>query len=213
MARAMCWQPAPRVELEVLVDLRLLARHRRLVERELDPVVAVGDDLRHQRRVVGGDVVADELGHVHEAHDLVVELHPLVHPAQLDVADAVVDRLEQPLGGALAAGDRWRCGDVAGQVRAVVAAAVDAACAASRRTPRWRRPAPRRARPRCRAAPRGSWRRRSVRGRCTVDVGHLQGEVDDAVAVPAVVVGQRAVGADRAGEHEPGAAGAEDERL
>ena len=86
------------VELEVLVDLALLLGDRRLVERELHPVVAVGDDLGHQRRVVGGDVVADELGHVHEAHDLVVEGDPLVHLAELDVADDVVEGLEEPLG-------------------------------------------------------------------------------------------------------------------
>jgi hypothetical protein len=71
----------------------------RLVERELHPVVAVGDDLGHQRGVVGGDVVADELGHVHKAHDLVVEGDPLVHLAELDIADDVVEGLEQPLGG------------------------------------------------------------------------------------------------------------------
>ncbi len=85
------------VELEVLVDLRLLRRDRRLVERELHPVVAAGDHLAHQRRVVGGDVVADELRHVGEAHHLVVEADPLVHPAELDVADAVVDGLEVAL--------------------------------------------------------------------------------------------------------------------
>ena len=42
-----------------------------------------------------------------------------------------------------------------------------------------------------------------------VDVGHLDGEVDDAVAVPAVVLEDRAVGGDAAGEDEAGAAGAE----
>src|SRR3954471_10449786 len=36
------------VELEVLVDLALLLGDGRLVERELDPVVAVRDDLAHQ---------------------------------------------------------------------------------------------------------------------------------------------------------------------
>ena len=66
------------VELEVLVDLRLLLRDRRLVERELHPVVAgLRDDLAHQGGVNGGDVVTDELRHVREAHDPVVELHPL----------------------------------------------------------------------------------------------------------------------------------------
>ena len=113
------------VELEVLVDLRLLLRDRRLVERELHPVVAARDDLRHQRGVVGGDVVADELRHVREAHDLVVELHPLVHPAELDVADAVVDGLEEPLRVALAPRHLGGGGDVAGEEGAVVARAVD----------------------------------------------------------------------------------------
>ena len=96
----------PGVEVEVLVDLRALLADGRLVERELHPVVAAGDDLAHQRRVLGGDVVADELGHVGEAHDPVVEVHPLVHPAELDVADDVVERLEQPARRALRPHDR-----------------------------------------------------------------------------------------------------------
>ena len=86
------------VELQILVDLRFALGNRRLVERELHLAGAAGDDLAHQRRVVGGDVVADELGHVREAHDALVELDPLVHLAQLDVADDVVDRLEEALG-------------------------------------------------------------------------------------------------------------------
>src|SRR5690606_41818036 len=72
--------------------------------------------------VLGGDVVAHELLHVREAHDLVVEPDPLVHPAELDVADAVVDGLEGPLGGRL---DDRGGGDVAGQVGAVVAGPLD----------------------------------------------------------------------------------------
>ena len=109
------------VELQVLVDLRLLLRHGGLVERELHLAGAVGDHLGHQRGVLGGDVVADELLHVGEGHDVVVEGDPLVHPAELDVADAVVDGLEQPGPGL---GDRLR-GDVAGQVGAGVVAALD----------------------------------------------------------------------------------------
>ena len=50
-------------------------------------------------------------------------------------------------------------------------------------------------------------------GDAPVDVGDLESDVDDAVAVPAVVVGQRAVGVDRAVEHEPDRAGAQHERL
>ncbi len=110
------------VELQVLVDLRLLLGDRGLVDRELDLEGAVGDDLRHQRAVLGGDVVAHELLHVREAHDLVVEGDPLVHPAELDVADAVVDGLEGALGRRL---DHRLGGDEAGQVGAVVAGALD----------------------------------------------------------------------------------------
>ena len=95
------------VELEVLVDLRLLLRDRRLVERELHPVVAVRDDLAHQRGVVGGDVVADELRHVREAHDPVVELDPLVHLAELDVADDVVERPGRAASAAPRGLTRW----------------------------------------------------------------------------------------------------------
>ncbi len=197
------------VELEVLVDLRLLLRDRRLVERELHPVVAAGDHLAHEGGVLGGDVVADELGHVREAEHLVVEGDPLVHPAELDVADAVVDGLEQPLRVTLAAGDGGAARLVAGQVGAGVAAAVDQRVAG--------------------LAVGGDGGgahgavlvgdvvrldqdRRAHRAGVVdalVDVGHLEGEVDDAVAVLAVVVEHRAVGRDAAGEHEPGAAGAQ----
>ena len=122
------------VELEVLVDLRLLLGDRRLVERELHAVVAVGDDLRHQRGVVGGDVVTDELGHVREAHHLVVEVDPLVHPAELDVADDVVEGLEQALGLAVLRRQRGSTGDVAGEVGTGVAA-VDGATRVCRVSP------------------------------------------------------------------------------
>ena len=50
-------------------------------------------------------------------------------------------------------------------------------------------------------------------GDALVDVGHLEGDVGDAVAVPAVVLDQRAVGVDGAVEHEPDRAGAQHERL
>ncbi|MGY4277986.1 hypothetical protein ACVILE_004166 [Streptomyces sp. M18.1] len=110
------------VELQVLVDLGLLLGDGGLVDRELHLEGAVGHDLRHQRAVLGGDVVAHELLHVREAHDLVVEADPLVHPAQFDVADAVVHGLEGAVGGGL---DDGGGGDVAGQVGAVVAGALD----------------------------------------------------------------------------------------
>ncbi len=87
--------PGPAVELQVLVDLGLLLARGRLVDRELDLAAAVGHDLAHQRRVLGGDVVADELLHVGEAHHPGVEPRPVLHPAQLHVADAVVDAGEE----------------------------------------------------------------------------------------------------------------------
>ena len=131
---------------------------RRLVERELHPVVAARDHLRHQGGVVGGDVVADELGHVGEAHHPVVELDPLVHPPELDVAHAVVDGLEEPLRVALAPGDLawWRRRSRAGTGRRT--ASGRPGCARSRRTSRSRPAGPCRARRSRRAARRGSSR-------------------------------------------------------
>ena len=129
VASATCCDARAAVELQELVDLRLLLADGRLVERELHLAGAVGDDLAHQRRVLGGDVVADELGHVGEAHDPLVEGHPLVHPAQLDVADDVVDGLEEALGlqpgrDGGAVHDR-AAGHETGQERAAVAGPVD----------------------------------------------------------------------------------------
>ena len=89
------------IPVEVLLDLALLLARRRLVDRELDPAVAVGHDLRHQRRILGVDdlvVVVDQLG---EAEHVAVEVDELVHLAEPDVADAVVDLEQgQPAGRA-----------------------------------------------------------------------------------------------------------------
>jgi hypothetical protein len=84
-------------------------------------VVAVRDHLAHQRRVVGGDVVADEFGHVGEAHDTVVEIHPGVHLTEAHVADHMVERRKDPTRRAwvLAVGRRTR--DVTGEIDAVIA--------------------------------------------------------------------------------------------
>ncbi len=77
-------RPGPGVELKVLVHLVLLPGCG-LVERELDLVIVVRNHLARERRVPGGDVITDELGHVREA--LVVEVDPLIHVG-LVVADA-----------------------------------------------------------------------------------------------------------------------------
>ena len=84
----------PAVEVEVLLDLALALALGRLVERELDLPRAVGHDLRHQRRVLGRDVLVGEVDHLGHPEHALVEPDPLVHAAELDVADDVVDRLE-----------------------------------------------------------------------------------------------------------------------
>jgi len=195
------------VELQVLVDLRLALAGRGLVQRELDLPGPIRDHLAHQRGILGGDVVADELLHVREAHDPVVEVHPLVHLAELDVADAVVD-----LGEARpSARGPYRPGrDVPGQVGAGVTGPLD------QRVPgvavggdggqhglpvvvlddaRLGQPA------------------RSVRDRVAVGVlgrADLQGQVGNPVPVRGDPLAQRGAGPDRAAEDEPRAAGFQD---
>src|SRR5690349_985369 len=82
------------IELEILVDLGFLLAFRRLVERELDAAISVGDDLRHQRRVLGRDGLVVEGNQLLEPEYVGIVLHPLVHRAELDVADAVIHILE-----------------------------------------------------------------------------------------------------------------------
>ena len=119
---AMCWQPGERYQSRYSWIWLFFLPVGGLVDRELDPAVAVGHDLRHQRGVVGVDdlvVVVDELG---EAEDVAVEVDELVHLAEPDVADAVVDlEQRQPLGR------RRRRLDlaIAGREGAVIVAPVD----------------------------------------------------------------------------------------
>ena len=204
MARARCCDARAVVELQVLVDLALPLGDGRLVQRELHPVVAVGHHLAHQRGVVGGDVVADELRHVGEAHHPVVEVDPLVHLAQLDVADHVVQCLEEPLRRARPLDVRGGPRDVAGQVDARRSGTGRPGCARCRRTRRWWPVGPCRAH---RYTSCGSTSTRRALGAgladALVDVGHLEADVDHAVAVRPVMVQQRAVGADAALDHEP----------
>jgi hypothetical protein len=194
------------VELEVLVDLALVLGDRRLVEGELHPVVAVGDDLAHERGVVGGDVVTDELGHVDEAHDPVVEADPLVHPPELDVADDVVERLEEPLRGPVALDEGRARSDVAGQVGPGVADPVDLAL--DEAVPRVTVGGDRRDRDRPVLVGEGLRLLDDGRsgtaglGDARLDVGDLEGDVDDTVAVGGVVGDERTVGGDGALDDE-----------
>src|SRR6187551_2547186 len=82
----------PAVELEVLLDLALPLSLGRLVDRELDLPLAVRHHLRHERGVLGRDVLVREVRELLEAQHARVEVDPLVHATELDVSDDVVDR-------------------------------------------------------------------------------------------------------------------------
>ena len=121
---AMCCTPGAAVVVEVLVDLRLALALRRLVDRELHAPVAARHDLRHQRGVLRRDVLVGEVDELLHPEDVLVELHPLLHRAELDVRDDVVDAGEQAGLGRVAG---VRDLGVARQERPVVAAALDEA--------------------------------------------------------------------------------------
>ena len=84
--------------LQVLLDLALALPLGGLVDRELDLPLPVGHHLRHERGVLGVDLLVGEVDDVREAHRALVELDPVVHPAELHVADHVVDRFQADTG-------------------------------------------------------------------------------------------------------------------
>ena len=86
-----------------------------------DVAVAVGHHLGHEGGVFGGDVVVVEVLVEAEAHDVGVEVDPLVHGVPAYVADHVVDVEEADGAGDVVVGD----GAVAGEEGAVVVGAVD----------------------------------------------------------------------------------------
>ena len=169
---------------------------------ELHPVVPIGDNLAHERRVVGGDVVADELGHVHEAHDLVVVAHPLVHLAELDIAHDMVERLEDPLRPTVAPDEAGGPLDIARQVRAVILRAVHEGMPGVTVRGDGTHPD----RPMLVGDVLRLLQDPCAGGPCLLDapvhVGHLEGDVDDAVAVDAVVIQQGAVCGNSTLDHE-----------
>src|SRR5579884_3579748 len=110
------------VELDVLLDLALALALGRLVDRELDLPGAVRHDLGHEGRILGLDLVVPEVEDVRHPEHALVELDPVVHPAELDVADDVVDVRE---ADALPGVPVLRHRDVAGQERPAVVATVD----------------------------------------------------------------------------------------
>ncbi len=82
------------VEIEVLFDLRFLAPLGRFVDRKLNIAIAVGDHLAHQGGVFGRDVLVVKSHQQFKAHHILVKLHPFVHIAEVNVADAVVNVFE-----------------------------------------------------------------------------------------------------------------------
>ena len=109
------------VEVEVLFDLRFAAAFGGFIDGELDVAVAVGHHLGHQGGVLGGDVFVVEVLVEAEAHDVGVEVDPLVHGVPAYVADHVVDVDEADWAGDVVVGDMT----VAGEEGAVVVGAVD----------------------------------------------------------------------------------------
>ena len=186
------------VVVEVLLDLALAPPVGGLVDGQHDLVV-VPHDGRHQRRVLGGDLVVVEVDEGVEAEHLVVVVDPLVEVALLDVAHDVVEAGEADLGAR--GGRELRRPEPGGELAGVAAAVeervhrlavgadggvvdgaelvgVDGGRALGQRA----------------AVERGGVRR----------LGVVDEEADVAHAVPvgAHVLGDRRVGRQRAGDHE-----------
>src|SRR5690606_34347310 len=82
------------IEFQVFIDLRLPASLSRLVNREFDVSVAIGNHLRHQGAVLRADILIVKRDEQFESHDIFVEAYPLVHLSEFDVAYAVINVLE-----------------------------------------------------------------------------------------------------------------------
>ncbi len=151
------------VEVQVLLDLRLLAARGRLVDRQLHLAGRVLHHFGAQRGELGRDVLVVEADQLLEAEGARVVVAPGLHLAPADVGHAVVDP-DAGRPGSRARSPR-RPGHEAGQPGAAVAGRARSASAPCRRRRR-SRPAPRgRARRRSRRARSGRARRRRRRAR------------------------------------------------
>ena len=92
------------VVLDVLLDLALLETLGRFVDRHHD-LAAVPHHRRHQRRVLGADLLVVEVQQLGEAHHVGVEVDPRVELALGDVADDVVDGDEADVGADVRVGE------------------------------------------------------------------------------------------------------------
>src|SRR6476661_205844 len=84
--------PGTAIELDVLLDLRLsLFALSGLVDRELDVVLAVRHDDRHESGILCRNVLIVECDVTEKAHDIAIEVTPLAHLPKLDVTHDVID--------------------------------------------------------------------------------------------------------------------------
>ena len=199
---AMCWQPGERYQSRYSWIWLFFLPGRRLVDRELDPAVAVGHDLRHQRAVVGVDdlvVVVDELG---EAQDVAVEVDERVHLAEPDVADAVID-LEQAEPAGRPRGGRGDLAVARARTRRGSRAGRRTSGASRRRSGSRSGAGPRPRRRRSRTAPARRPPRAVVVSRQADSTSATrERDVMDAVAMRPDVLGDLAVRGQRRREHE-----------
>ena len=200
---AMCWQPGERYQSRYSWIWLFFLPRGRLVDRELDPAVAVGHDLRHQRRVLGVDdlvVVVDELGEARARRDRSRRTRPSAPSSTLPTQWSTSSSDSPPAA-------------VRGRLDLAIAGREGAARSRDRSTNEWRT-SPYVRIDALRSVPSsppsssvGLERRDRATGRRLapgrLHVVDREGDVVDAVAVGADVLGDLAVRRQRGGEHEP----------
>src|SRR5260370_41651287 len=82
------WAP---IEVQVFFDLRFTPSLGSLVDSEFDTPAAILHHLGHQRGILGTDCAVVQVNELREAQNTLVECHPLVHLAQLDIAYNMID--------------------------------------------------------------------------------------------------------------------------
>lgn len=78
------------VPVEVFLDLALAFAGCGFVDGDFDEALAAAHDFGHESGVFGRDVLVVEVFEHLEFHNVFIELHPVVHFAEFDVADEVV---------------------------------------------------------------------------------------------------------------------------
>src|SRR5579863_9886079 len=111
------------IEIQVLFNLRFLASGRGFVDRKFDTPATVLHNLGHERGILGANGTVIEVNHLCEAHYALIKGDPLVHFAQFNVADNMVNASQTSSPCAT----RYRCIEraEAGEERAFVVLALD----------------------------------------------------------------------------------------